>query len=209
MIADKDDSNVDKHMPRLVNLNQDPLFSECVMYYLPEGRTTVGSSPEECDILISGLDIKRRHCVVYNKRGVIWVEPIEDAIVFVNGEIFLSREAQIEFKQQVKSNNMSLDQATLGVSNGSNGSGSIPRKSNDTLMNVLRYSFEDKNNPNQTNQTNGSLTSSSTSLTSVDDNIMTGRVLANGNRISFGRYHLFRYVHPSSTEIVSPSSKGK
>lgn len=191
VISDAEDSNVDKNMPRLVNLNQDPLFSECVMYYLPEGRTTVGSSPEECDILISGLDIKRKHCVIYNKRGIIWVEPIENAIVFVNGEIFLSREAQIEFKEQVQKNKlieMEESNATVTGETTVSAENAVRKKGNDTLGNILRYSFDETN------------ASSSSASNSNANNIMTGRVLSNGNRISFGRYHLFRYVHQSSPD---------
>ena len=33
---------IDEALPRLVNLNQDPLFSECLTYYIKDGITLLG-----------------------------------------------------------------------------------------------------------------------------------------------------------------------
>lgn len=34
--------NIDMSLPRLINLNNDSLFSECLVYYINEGRTLIG-----------------------------------------------------------------------------------------------------------------------------------------------------------------------
>lgn len=53
----------------LVNLNEDPLMSECLLYYIKEGRTLVGrpESPAAVqDIQLSGSGILDEHCVFEN-----------------------------------------------------------------------------------------------------------------------------------------------
>uniref|UniRef100_A0AAY4C0P8 Kinesin-like protein n=1 Tax=Denticeps clupeoides TaxID=299321 RepID=A0AAY4C0P8_9TELE len=50
-----------KKSPHLVNLNEDPLMSECLLYYVKEGQTRVGQ--KEVDIRLSGQFIKELHCV--------------------------------------------------------------------------------------------------------------------------------------------------
>lgn len=181
---DEEKSSVDQRLPRLINLNQDPLFSECLVYYIPEGRTTVGSSADECDILISGLDIKRKHCIIYNKGGCIWVEPLDDAIVFVNGEVFLSRASQLELKQK------------LG---GSAGALSV-RRSNDSINNMLKFSL-DAGADGGDGLGGGNVNS--------EDNVLAGRILVNSHRISFGRYHLFRFEHAAAAGPEAGSGRGK
>uniref|UniRef100_A0AAQ5YN98 Kinesin-like protein n=1 Tax=Amphiprion ocellaris TaxID=80972 RepID=A0AAQ5YN98_AMPOC len=47
--------------PHLVNLNEDPLMSECLLYYIKEGFTRVGQ--QDVDIKLSGHFIKEIHCV--------------------------------------------------------------------------------------------------------------------------------------------------
>uniref|UniRef100_A0A8C4HUG8 Kinesin-like protein n=1 Tax=Dicentrarchus labrax TaxID=13489 RepID=A0A8C4HUG8_DICLA len=50
-----------KGTPHLVNLNEDPLMSECLLYYIKEGLTRVGQ--QDVDIKLSGHFIKEIHCV--------------------------------------------------------------------------------------------------------------------------------------------------
>lgn len=53
-----------KKMPHLVNLNEDPLMSECLIYQIKRGRTTVGNmdSDRPADIKLSGSNIHDDHC---------------------------------------------------------------------------------------------------------------------------------------------------
>ena len=57
---------MDVSLPRVINLNQDPLFSECLVYYLPEGTVVAGNSEADTDILLSGPDIAVKHCTVHH-----------------------------------------------------------------------------------------------------------------------------------------------
>ncbi|XP_017900722.1 PREDICTED: kinesin-like protein KIF1A, partial [Capra hircus] len=54
-----------KKTPHLVNLNEDPLMSECLLYYIKDGITRVGREDAEKrqDIVLSGHFIKEEHCV--------------------------------------------------------------------------------------------------------------------------------------------------
>uniref|UniRef100_A0A8C4HTZ5 Kinesin motor domain-containing protein n=1 Tax=Dicentrarchus labrax TaxID=13489 RepID=A0A8C4HTZ5_DICLA len=68
-----------KGTPHLVNLNEDPLMSECLLYYIKEGLTRVGQ--QDVDIKLSGHFIKEIHCVFVselNDQGevVVTLEPL-------------------------------------------------------------------------------------------------------------------------------------
>ncbi|VDM40860.1 unnamed protein product [Toxocara canis] len=81
-----------KKLPHLVNLNEDPLMSECLLYYLKEGITRVGR-PEAArrpDILLSGQLILDEHCQFLNDDGTVSLIPAEDAQCFVNGKPVVS-----------------------------------------------------------------------------------------------------------------------
>ncbi|KAJ8387422.1 hypothetical protein AAFF_G00156600 [Aldrovandia affinis] len=78
-----------KGTPHLVNLNEDPLMSECLLYYIKEGVTRVGQ--KDVDIRLSGQFIKEQHCVFYSQAsdsGEVYVtlEPLEGAETYVNGK---------------------------------------------------------------------------------------------------------------------------
>jgi hypothetical protein len=81
------DDAVDTSLPRVINLNQDPLFSECLVYYLPEGSVVTGSKGAQSDILLSGPDIIDRHCVLHQENGSVWLLPFAGSLVFVNGDL--------------------------------------------------------------------------------------------------------------------------
>ena len=58
--------------PHLVNLNEDPLMSECLLYYIKDGITRVGrsqASPVSQDIQLNGLHILDQHSIFVNKDG--------------------------------------------------------------------------------------------------------------------------------------------
>ncbi|MEQ2160495.1 Kinesin-like protein kif1b, partial [Goodea atripinnis] len=57
--------------PHLVNLNEDPLMSECLLYYIKDGITRVGQADAERrqDIVLSGAHIKEEHCIFRSERN--------------------------------------------------------------------------------------------------------------------------------------------
>uniref|UniRef100_A0A663ED26 plus-end-directed kinesin ATPase n=1 Tax=Aquila chrysaetos chrysaetos TaxID=223781 RepID=A0A663ED26_AQUCH len=81
------------HTPHLVNLNEDPLMSECLLYYIKDGITRVGREDAEKrqDIVLSGHFIKEEHCLFRSdtKTGgevIVTLEPCEGADTYVNGK---------------------------------------------------------------------------------------------------------------------------
>uniref|UniRef100_A0AAR2K7J0 plus-end-directed kinesin ATPase n=1 Tax=Pygocentrus nattereri TaxID=42514 RepID=A0AAR2K7J0_PYGNA len=82
-----------KKTPHLVNLNEDPLMSECLLYYIKDGITKVGREDASCrqDIVLSGHFIKEEHCIFTSStspsgEGVVVLEPCKDAETYVNGK---------------------------------------------------------------------------------------------------------------------------
>ncbi|KAI0260499.1 kinesin-like protein [Gloeopeniophorella convolvens] len=77
-----------KKMPHLVNLNEDPLMSECLIYQLKPGRTTVGrlDSEKAAHIRLSGDNILEEHCYLENTDGKVTLHTMTDAITFLNGK---------------------------------------------------------------------------------------------------------------------------
>ena len=57
--------------PHLVNLNEDPSMSECLIYYIKEGITRVGSAEANIpqDIQLIGQHIYNEHCIFENRSG--------------------------------------------------------------------------------------------------------------------------------------------
>ncbi|CAB3378476.1 Hypothetical predicted protein [Cloeon dipterum] len=76
-----------KKTPHLVNLNEDPFMSECLLYYIKDGITRVGTSDalSAQDIQLSGPHIKAEHCVFENRGSVISLVPMPGALCYVNG----------------------------------------------------------------------------------------------------------------------------
>uniref|UniRef100_A0A6I8N8E4 plus-end-directed kinesin ATPase n=1 Tax=Ornithorhynchus anatinus TaxID=9258 RepID=A0A6I8N8E4_ORNAN len=82
-----------KKTPHLVNLNEDPLMSECLLYYIKDGITRVGREDGERrqDIVLSGHFIKEEHCIFRSDtragtEAVVTLEPCEGADTYVNGK---------------------------------------------------------------------------------------------------------------------------
>uniref|UniRef100_A0A668AJQ1 plus-end-directed kinesin ATPase n=1 Tax=Myripristis murdjan TaxID=586833 RepID=A0A668AJQ1_9TELE len=83
-----------KKTPHLVNLNEDPLMSECLLYYIKDGITRVGrvDASSRQDIVLSGHFIKDEHCTFTSAPGPIGeaaviLEPCEGAETYVNGKL--------------------------------------------------------------------------------------------------------------------------
>ncbi|XP_071202667.1 kinesin-like protein KIF1A isoform X16 [Salvelinus alpinus] len=82
-----------KKTPHLVNLNEDPLMSECLLYYIKDGITRVGrvDASSRQDIVLSGHFIKDEHCTFTSTTGpmgeiAVTLEPCEGAETYVNGK---------------------------------------------------------------------------------------------------------------------------
>lgn len=80
-----------KKTPHLVNLNEDPSMSECLIYYIKDGITRVGSSEANLpqDVQLFGSHIKAEHCIFENKDGQITLVPCLGATTYVNGREIL------------------------------------------------------------------------------------------------------------------------
>ncbi|XP_052396255.1 kinesin-like protein KIF1C isoform X10 [Carassius gibelio] len=82
-----------KKTPHLVNLNEDPLMSECLLYYIKDGITRVGQADAERrqDIVLSGAHIREEHCIFRSERNangnvIVMLEPCEGSETYVNGK---------------------------------------------------------------------------------------------------------------------------
>ncbi|KAL1838864.1 hypothetical protein VTJ49DRAFT_2117 [Mycothermus thermophilus] len=80
-----------KKMPHLVNLSDDPLLAECLVYNLKPGTTTVGNVESNADhqanIRLNGTKILHEHCTFENAPdGTVTIIPMEGAAVMVNGK---------------------------------------------------------------------------------------------------------------------------
>ncbi|CAG8501729.1 21252_t:CDS:10 [Gigaspora margarita] len=77
-----------KKVPHLVNLNEDPLMSECLIYQIKPGETRVGrlDSDIPSDIRLSGEKIMDNHCHFENEKGVVTLHPSQESTTMVNGQ---------------------------------------------------------------------------------------------------------------------------
>lgn len=76
-----------KKMPHLVNLSDDPLLAECLVYNIKPGTTTVGHMDQgnNVEIRLNGSKILSKHCTFENVDNVVTIVPMEGAAVMVNG----------------------------------------------------------------------------------------------------------------------------
>ncbi|KAI1812472.1 kinesin heavy chain [Poronia punctata] len=79
-----------KKMPHLVNLSDDPLLAECLVYNLKPGKTTVGNvdsnAEHQANIRLNGTRILHDHCSFDNAMdGIVTITPSEGASIMVNG----------------------------------------------------------------------------------------------------------------------------
>ena len=100
-------------MPHLVNLNEDPLMSECLIYQIKPGKTVVGcfSGQQHADIRLSGEGIEPAHCYFdYNVDGSVFLHALEGGNTLVNGQCIMPMEPRklksgyiIQFQRQTHS----------------------------------------------------------------------------------------------------------
>nr|XP_012315972.1 kinesin-like protein KIF1C isoform X2 [Aotus nancymaae] len=81
-----------KKTPHLVNLNEDPLMSECLLYHIKDGVTRVGQV--DMDIKLTGQFIREQHCLFRSipqpdGEVVVTLEPCEGAETYVNGKLVM------------------------------------------------------------------------------------------------------------------------
>eukprot|EP00055_Hartaetosiga_balthica_P004371 m.11337 g.11337 ORF g.11337 m.11337 type:complete len:1428 (+) comp3821_c0_seq1:81-4364(+) len=86
------DSGGEAHLPKLINLNEDPQLSEMILYSLNEGDVIVGNN-DDADVQLGGALVLPKHCTLHCDENTnkaeethsvfITVEP--EALVFVNG----------------------------------------------------------------------------------------------------------------------------
>ncbi|CAO3647642.1 unnamed protein product [Mucor hiemalis] len=79
----------------LINLNEDPLMTECLMYQIKSGITRVGKlgSKVAADIRLSGDEILDEHCYFENvidtedggENGTVTIHPGKESVTLVNG----------------------------------------------------------------------------------------------------------------------------
>jgi kinesin family protein 1 len=78
-----------KKMPHLVNLSDDPLLAECLVYNIKPGTTTVGNvdtnAANTLEIRLNGSRILHEHCTFENVDNKVTLVPKEGAAVMVNG----------------------------------------------------------------------------------------------------------------------------
>ncbi|PGH13046.1 hypothetical protein AJ79_03883 [Helicocarpus griseus UAMH5409] len=76
-----------KKIPHLVNLSDDPLLAECLVYNIKPGTTTVGNvdTATTSEIRLNGSKILHQHCKFENVDNVVTIIPNEGAMVMVNG----------------------------------------------------------------------------------------------------------------------------
>ncbi|KAK0560480.1 hypothetical protein OC844_003733 [Tilletia horrida] len=77
-----------KKLPHLVNLNEDPLMSECLIYQIKPGRTAVGNvdADSAAQIKLSGTNILPEHCFIENTDGVVTIHALSNSMTMVNGK---------------------------------------------------------------------------------------------------------------------------
>ncbi|KAJ6612156.1 kinesin-like protein [Mycena sp. CBHHK59/15] len=77
-----------KRMPHLVNLNEDPLMSECLIYQIKPGKTMVGrlDSQKPAAIRLSGDNILEEHCYFENADGKVVIHCMPESVTFLNGK---------------------------------------------------------------------------------------------------------------------------
>jgi kinesin family protein 1 len=79
-----------KRMPHLVNLSDDPLLAECLVYNLKPGMTTVGNvdtnAAHTSEIRLNGSRILHDHCTFENIDNKVTLVPRDGAAVMVNGK---------------------------------------------------------------------------------------------------------------------------
>ena len=102
-----------------MNLSEDPLLSESLVYFLREGPTRVGRSdaPVQQDIVLQGLGIESEHCLLLcseqapsvdqtdasdKRKHIVNLYVLQNASVLVNDDIVTSANSPKELRQGAK-----------------------------------------------------------------------------------------------------------
>eukprot|EP00045_Choanoeca_perplexa_P016108 m.212998 g.212998 ORF g.212998 m.212998 type:complete len:1764 (+) comp17171_c0_seq1:162-5453(+) len=94
---------IDKDKFYLVNLNEDPSMSDMLMYFLKHESTKLGSGGGDGptpDILLQGIGIHPQHAQINVRDGQMFVTPVGDAKVRVNGKV-VSAETRLRHASRV------------------------------------------------------------------------------------------------------------
>ncbi|KAL7409264.1 kinesin-like protein [Mrakia frigida] len=77
-----------KKVPHLVNLNEDPLMSEALVYNIKPGKTMVGNveAKSSAAIRLSGSQILEEHCFFTNENGVVSLTALPESTTIINGK---------------------------------------------------------------------------------------------------------------------------
>jgi pSer/pThr/pTyr-binding forkhead associated (FHA) protein len=90
-----------------MNVSEDPTLLGMLLYDIKEGETKVGTKEgEENHVKLNVLGIMPRHCSFFNEKGRIFIQPNQEAKVFVNG-VLLNKKQELNH----------LDRVTLGHAN--------------------------------------------------------------------------------------------
>ena len=60
----REEMKIDPNTPYLVNISDDPTLSGCLIYYLKNKSTTIGTNVDKWDIVMKGLGIFEEHCKI-------------------------------------------------------------------------------------------------------------------------------------------------
>jgi len=93
-------------IPHLINLNEDPLMSESLVYYIREGLTKIGRESDS-DIILNGLNIHKEHCILENDNGVVTISPPTSFINQIEAE-----EAELENNNEEEDKKKEEEQTT-------------------------------------------------------------------------------------------------
>ncbi|KAK8124564.1 kinesin motor domain-containing protein [Apiospora kogelbergensis] len=97
-----------KKMPHLVNLSDDPLLAECLVYNIKPGTTTVGNvesnTEHQANIRLNGTRILHEHCTFENSAdGTVVVVPAEGALSWFNHPMEAKAERDVENRENRQS----------------------------------------------------------------------------------------------------------
>ncbi len=86
--------------PYLTNLNEDPILSYVICYFLGDKETIIGSS-FECQIQLSGLNICPEHAKIINDGNRLILIPETGAKLKVNGQPVAQDEVELQHNDRV------------------------------------------------------------------------------------------------------------
>lgn len=80
-----------RKIPHLINLSEDPLASEFLIYNLKSGQTRCGNLQSTlAEIRLSGHSVHAEHCIFVNNDSVVTIIPHNEALVMVDGVRIIS-----------------------------------------------------------------------------------------------------------------------